>query len=40
MEEKTCGTGPSLADIFEDDIELMDVAQSVQVRISIHMYMY
>lgn len=30
-EDKMCGTGPSLASVFEDDNELMEVAQSVQV---------
>ena len=35
QEEKTCGEGPSLAGIFEDDNELMKLAQNIQVR-SVH----
>ena len=32
VEERTCGNGPNLADIFEDDAEIINVAQSVHVR--------
>ena len=33
-EDKECGNGPSLAGIFEDDKTLMDLNETVQVRIS------
>ena len=40
LEDKTCGDGPSLAVVFEDDIELMDVHQEIQVSDMKRIYMY
>ncbi len=35
LEEKVCGDGPSLAIVFEDDIDLMDLHQEIQVGVVI-----
>ena len=37
MEDKTCGNGPDLRTIFEDDSVMIELSQSIQVP---YMYMY
>ena len=32
-EEKTCGEGPSLEAIFDDDTHLQDISASIQVHL-------
>ena len=46
LEDKSCGNGPSLAIVFEDDSEMMELHQEIQVsiihvvKLSMYMYMY